>query len=63
MHQKKFFVAWIDCDHVLPISGYDLENGRMLCKQKYKILKMAVKILTMILFCFFNFTEFLLSLW
>ena len=37
MHQKIFFVAWIDCDHMLPISGYDLENGRILCKQKYKI--------------------------
>ena len=37
---------------VLSISGYDLENGRMPCEQKYKIKNMAVKNLILILFCF-----------
>ena len=32
-------------DQVLSISGYDLGNGRMLCKQKYWIKNMVVKIL------------------
>ena len=37
---------------VLSISGYDLENGRMLCKQKYWIKNMAIKIPILILFRF-----------
>ena len=37
---------------MLSISGYDFENGRMPCKQKYCIKNMAVKILILILSCF-----------
>ena len=37
---------------VLSISGYDLENGRMPCKQKYCIKNMTVKIPILILFRF-----------
>ena len=39
-------------DQVLSISQYDLDNGRMLCKQKYLIKNMVVKIPLLILFCF-----------
>ena len=49
-HVKDFLCFHFSVDQVLSISGYDLENGRMLCKQKYKIKNMAVKIF--ILFCF-----------
>ena len=49
---KDFLCFHFAVDQVLSISGYDLENGRMLCKQKYKIKNMAVKILILILFCF-----------
>ena len=31
-------------DQVLSVSGYDLENGRMPCRQKYWIENIAVKI-------------------
>ena len=31
-------------DQVLSISGYDLENGRMSCRQNYWIENIAVKI-------------------
>ena len=30
-----FHSLYFAVDQVLSISGYDLENGRMLCKQKY----------------------------
>ena len=37
---------------VLSISGYDLQNGEMPCKQKYCIKNMAVKIPNLILLRF-----------
>ena len=49
---KDFLWIHFEVDQVLSISGYDLENGRMLCKQKYGIKNMVVKILIFILFCF-----------
>ena len=41
---KDFLHLHFAVDQVLSISGYELENGRMLCKQKYQIKNMAVKI-------------------
>ena len=32
---KDFLRLHFAVDQVLSISGYDLENGRMLCKQKH----------------------------
>ena len=32
---KDFLYMLFTVDQVLSVSGYDLENGRMLCKQKY----------------------------
>ena len=52
MCPKAFFASNFAVEQVLSISGCDLENGRMLCKQKHKIKNMAVKILVLILFCF-----------
>ena len=59
MGQKTSFASTLDffcfhfvIDQVLSISGYDLENERMLFKQKYKTKNMAVKIQILILFCF-----------
>ena len=49
---KYFFCFQVSFDQILSISGYDLANGRMPCKQKYKIKTTAVKILILILFCF-----------
>ena len=49
---KDFFCFHVSFDQMLSISGYDLANGRMPCKQKYKIKTTAVKILILILFCF-----------
>ena len=48
-HVKRlyFAIGW-----VLSVSGYDLENGRMPCKQKCYIKNMAVKIPILILFRF-----------
>ena len=43
---------------VLSISRYNLENGRMLCKQKYCIKNMAVKILILILSRFSLLADF-----
>ena len=39
-----FLPLYFAVDQVLSVSGYDLENGRMSCKQKYCIKNMAVKI-------------------
>ena len=51
MRRWKCDVGYVICqkpalavDHVLSISGYDLGNGRMPCKQKYLIKNMVVKI-------------------
>ena len=49
---KDFLPLHFAVDHVLSISRYDLENGRMPCKQKYCINNMAVKIPILILLCF-----------
>ena len=49
---KDFLCFHFAVDQVLSISGYDLENGRIPCKQKYKSKYMAEKILILILFCF-----------
>ena len=49
---KYFFPLHFAVSLVLSIPGYDLGNGRILCKQKYCIKNMAVKISILILFCF-----------
>ena len=50
---KDFLSLYFAVDQVLSISGYDLENGRMLCcKQKYWIKNTAVKIPILNLFHF-----------
>ena len=49
---KDFLPLHFAVDQVLSVSGYDLENGRMPCKQKYCIKNMAVKIPNFILFHF-----------
>ena len=49
---KDFLPLHFAVGQVLSISGYDLENGRMPCKQKYCIKNMAVKIPILILFRF-----------
>ena len=46
----RLFPLHFQLDQVLSISGYDLENGRMSCKQKYCIKNMAVEIPILILF-------------
>ena len=47
---KDFLSLHFAVSQVLPISVYDLKNGRMTCKQKYGIKNMVVKIATFILF-------------
>ena len=49
---KRPFPLHFAVSQVLSILGYDLENGRMPCKQKYCIKNMAVKIPILILFRF-----------
>ena len=49
---KDFLPLRFAVGQVLSISGYDLENVRMLCKQKYCIKIMSVKISILILFRF-----------
>ena len=59
---KDFLSLHFAVDQVLSTSGYDLENGRMPCKQKYLIKNMAVEIPILICSPFVYFTIFLLSL-
>ena len=47
---KYFLLLYFAVVQVLSISGYDFENGRMPCKQKYCINNMAGKISILILF-------------
>ena len=49
---KDFLSLLFVVGQVLSISGYDLENGRMPCKQKYWIKNMAIKIAILIVFWF-----------
>ena len=49
---KDFLYLHFAVDQVLSVSGYDLGNGRMACKQKYWIKNMAVKLPILILFRF-----------
>ena len=48
--QRFFLLLRFAVGQGLSISGYDFENGRMPCKQKYRIKNMAVKISILILF-------------
>ena len=41
---KDFLPLHFAVSQVLSVSEYDLKNGRMLCKQKYYIKNMAVRI-------------------
>ena len=50
---KDFLHLHFAVDRVLSISEPDLENGRMTCQWKYWIKNIAVKILILILFCFY----------
>ena len=52
MTSKDFLSLHFAVGQVLSISGYDLENGKMPCKQKYCIKNMTVKIPILILFRF-----------
>ena len=47
---KDFLPLHFAVDQLLSISGYDLENGRMPCKQIYCIRNMTMKIPILILF-------------
>ena len=49
---KDFLCFYFVVDQMLSISGNDLENGGMSCKQKYKTENMESKLLILILFCF-----------
>ena len=49
---KDFLCFYFVVDQMLTISGNDLENGGMSCKQKYKTENMESKLLILILFCF-----------
>ena len=49
---KDFLPLHFAVGHLLSISAYNLENGRMSCKQKYRLKNMAVKIPLLILFRF-----------
>ena len=50
--KKDFLSLHFAVDQLLSISGYDLENGRMPCKQQYWTKDSAVKIPILILFWF-----------
>ena len=54
---KDFLFLHFTVGQVLSISGYDLENGRTPCKQKYCIKNIAVEIQILILFRFCYFVD------
>ena len=59
---KDFLCLHFAFDQVLSISGNDLENQSVPCKQKYWIKNMAVKIPILILPTFVEFAKSLLQL-